>query len=112
MKLWQSSVEAAYVLYMLNYFKTTKNFSQKSLCLGGFVHPVGDAAQPQSFICPNGKIISWVFATYLIGRHAFKENKFINKIILLIGIGFSMLNANVFVYMLPVFTAETYSLFF
>jgi hypothetical protein len=112
MKFWQSSVEAGYVLIMLNFFKTTKNFSQKSLCLGGFVHPVGDAAEPISFICPNGKIISWVFATYLIGRHVFKENKFINKIILLMGIGFSMLNANVFVYMLPVFSAETYSLFF
>ena len=110
MRFVQSSIEAAYVVYMLNYFKTTKNFSKGSVCAGGFVHPVGDSDTPTSFVCPNGNKISWVFATYLVGRHAFKKSSSINKLILSLGIAFSMLNANVFVYMLPVFAAEFYLL--
>ena len=105
----RSSVEAAYVVYMINYFKTTKNFSKGSV-VEGFAHPVGDSTQPTSFICPFGNKISWVFATYLVGRNLFKKDIQINKLFLLVGMGFSMLNANVFVYMFPVFATEFYYL--
>ena len=102
----RSVAEAAYVIYMLNYFKTTYNFSTKSSGCHYFEHQTGHSQVPQSFICPFGNNVSWVFAAYLLGRHAFKRNRLVNNIVLGSGVLASLMNANVFIYLLPVFALE------
>ena len=112
MKFITSTVEAAYVVYMLNYFKTTITFSKyKFPCFEQdlFKHPTGEADVPLSMICGFGNNIAWIFAAYLLGRNAFKENRTVNTIVLLTGFFMSLLNANVFVYISPVFLFELLS---
>ena len=101
-----SLAEATYVVYMLNYYKTTKNFSQCTVGPDFFKHAVGDSQVPMSFVCGFGNTISWAFAAYLLGRHAFRPNKQVNRIVLAGGVATSLLNANVFIYLLPVFIIE------
>ena len=102
-----SLAEATYVVYMLNYYKTTKNLSHCTLEADYFKHPVGDSLTPMSFICEFGGYMSWGFAAYLLGRHAFRPNKKVNSIVLVGGVAASLLNANVFIYLLPVFIIES-----
>ena len=109
MKLVTSTIEAAYVVYMLNYFKTKKNLSRYTFpCFeqDWFKHPTVDSYVPMSHVCGFGNDVAWVFAVYLLGRNAFKENRVVKHIVLASGFLLSLLNANVFVYMSPVFIFE------
>ena len=113
MKFITSTVEAAYVVYMLNYFKTTISYSKYELppCFDQewFKHPTGESHVPMSKICGFGNNVAWIFAAYLLGRNAFKENRTVNNIVLATGFFMSLLNANVFVYLSPVFLFELLS---
>ena len=106
-----SIAEAAYLLYMYNIFKTTKNFENKQSLLckhpgDDWTHETGDSDVPTNKICPNGKKLSYVGAAYLIGRH-WRYNKTLNYVILGAGlIGAFVLNKNAFVYLLPILGVE------
>jgi hypothetical protein len=108
-----SIVQAIYVVYMFQYFKTTYSFetSRKLVLSGIFFHPVEDSHTPISHICPFGHTMAYPIAIYLIGRNFVlqdnqklknKINLFINSLILL----GSLMNINAVVYLLPFFIAE------
>ena len=105
-----STIESAYILYMFNIFKTTKNFENEPCCLkcADWQHDTGDTEEPTSKICENGKKLSYVAALYLMGRN-WRFNRTVNYIILGAGaVGSFVLNKNAFVYLLPVFGAELF----
>ena len=107
-RLLVSAIEAAYVVYMLNYFKTTKNFESGHCCLeDDWCHPTGDSDVPTSKVCPNGQKIAWPFAGYLLLRNAYFNRTF-NYLVLAGGGVMSLKNKNVFVYLIPVFAAELF----
>ena len=107
-RLLVSVAEAAYVIYMLNYFKTTKNFEKGHCCeKGEWCHPMGDSTVPTSKVCPNGKKVSYPFAAYLVLRNAYFD-KTVNYVVLAGGAAMSLKNKNVFVYLLPDFFVELF----
>ena len=112
-----SFVEAIYIIYMLNYFKTTVimdsglilyNLKKLGIKSKYFNHQITKIDEPMNLVCPFGNLISWFIGAFFILRN---YSKFINKynkyIIILIFIG-SLMNFNVVVYLLPVFIIELY----
>ena len=107
-RLLISSVEAAYVIYMLKYFKTTKNFEKGHCCEeGDWCHPMGDSETPTSKVCPNGQKMALPFAAYLVLRNA-SFNRTLNYVVLAGGAVLSSKNKNVLMYLLPVFFVELF----
>ena len=107
-----SIIEALYVIYMLNFFKTKyslahplSNFNNEYL-----KHPIGKSDIPISNICEFGHQSSWLLATFIILRPFFinKYTKNLNILGLIIVFSFSLLNMNAVVYLLPVFILEIY----
>ena len=108
-----SILQAIYVIYMFQYFKTTFSFetSRKLVLSGIFFHPVEDSETPISHICPFGHTMAYPIAIYLIGRNFILHNnqKLKNKINILVNslilLG-SLMNINAVVYLLPFFITE------
>ena len=107
-----SIIEALYVIYMLNFFKTKyslahplSNFNNEYL-----KHPIGKSDIPISNICEFGHQSSWLLAAFIILRPFFmnKYTKNLNILGLIIVFSFSLLNMNAVVYLLPVFILEIY----
>ena len=106
--LLSSSVEAAYVLFMFNWFETSVNFENRPCYFEstGWTHDL--STMSYSKICPNGKKISYVVAAYLLGRNFWKFNPTLNTFIVVAGGIFSFfMNKNSFVYLL-VFATELF----
>ena len=104
-----SIIEAAYVVYMLNYFETTYTFETRQCFLAdlipGLTHPIQPSTTPTSKVCPKGNKVSWIFAAYLLLRNL-DFRKTLNYAVLAGGVAMSLLNLNVFVYLIPVFITE------
>ena len=107
-----SIIEALYVIYMLNFFKTKyslahplSNFNNEYL-----KHPIGKSDIPISNICEFGHQSSWLLAAFIILRPFFinKYTRNLNILGLIIVFSFSLLNMNAVVYLLPVFILEIY----
>lgn len=109
-----SIVEALYVIYILNYFKTRYSLSFPIKYDNNyFTHPIGIHEYPKSNICKFGHDMSWLLAIYLIIKgYLFTTNKkksriiIINKLVLFTVFLFSLLNLNAVVYLLPIFIIE------
>lgn len=109
-----SIFEAIYIIYMLNYFKTTYNFAHPLTYFENrlLYHPIEKSNVPISPVCPLGNISAWFYAFIFIVRNCFVNTNFektvfkINKyLIILLFIG-SFLNFNVVIYLLPIFIIE------
>jgi len=114
-----SVIEATYVLFFLNFFKTKKSLDQgyilnKLQKLGiskkSLLHPTYESPYPISMICPFGHFISIPIAIYLIVRFLLPFN--LKTIVILniivttmIFIG-SFMNFNAVVYLLPFVIGE------
>ena len=121
--IYLSILEGLYIIYMFNYFKTTKSihhpFEIYMIGLNKYLkHPIY-SGKYENKICNFGKDISWYIALYLILRHVFLKNKWIskniilniNKLLLILGCVLSLLtNLNAFVYLLPVLIIEFFSI--
>ena len=114
-----SVIEATYVLFFLNFFKTKKSFDrgyilrklqQFGISKKALIHPIYVPIHPISMICPFGHFISIPIAIYLIVRFILPFNLKIIVILNIIGttmifIG-SFMNFNAVVYLLPFVIGE------
>jgi hypothetical protein len=112
-----SLIQAIYVIYMLNYFKTIYSIAHPITLFDNnlIYHPIGTAEKPISNICKLGHILSWYLGAFLIVRSLFlykniykKQIKIISLVGLIIGIILSMMNFNAVLYLLPHFIMEIY----
>lgn len=111
-----SILEAIYIIYMLNYFKTKYSLAHPLTYFDDdiFYHPIGVSGEPESKICKFGHIMSWYIGLGLIIRCILYQNNIISKDIFisinrLIFFGIlsvSFLNLNAVVYLIPFFIIE------
>ena len=111
-----SIIEAIYVVYVMNYFKTRYSIAHPVTYFNNtyMFHPIGVSDKPRSNICPFGHDISWVIATALIIRGILLHYKLadvsmvhkLTKISLLLLFVGSLMNFNCVVYLLPLFIIE------
>lgn len=116
-------VEAIYMVYMYNYFKTTSTFHNplekmlnNQVFSDFFKHPMY-SSEYGSKICPFGNYMGfilgfWVILRYILNRYPpslSSKIRIINKIIFIaVLLGSMLLNFNSFVYYLPIFIYELY----
>lgn len=115
-----SVLEAIYIIYMFNYFKTRYSLAHpfsyfRSKYLN---HPIGYTKEPRNTICIFGKQVSWILGAYLIIKSIILEKnikvmnmkKFLllNKTIMFIVLITSFMNINALIYLLPIFVIEYY----
>ena len=113
-----SIVEAIYIIYMLNFFKTKYSLAHPFTYMSCeyFYHPIGVHQKPISNICKFGHDASWFLACYLIIRGYLLEYKLtnrkklllVNRMVMIATFLFSMMNFNAVVYLLPIFITEIY----
>ena len=107
-----SVVEAIYVIYMLNYFKTRYSlahplsyFENKLL-----YHPIGRSEEPVSNICQLGNWGAYAIALYILVRAFIGRKssmfKILNKLVVFLVFVVSLLNFNAVIYLLPYFAIE------
>mgnify|MGYP003689415691 CR=1 FL=1 len=113
-----SIIDAIYIIYMLNYFKTTYNFAHPLIYFSNnlLYHPIGKLNKPENLICLFGNICGFLLAGYIISRlisikfFNVKSKKFnyISSIILIFTIIFSFMNFNAVIYLIPHFILESF----
>jgi hypothetical protein len=118
-----SIVEAVYIIFMFNYFKTTialdrgcilnllKNIGLYSNKLNHYTQGMYKLEEPINMVCPFGHFISWFIGLFLILRNYYpKINKYNNIVLTLLFVG-SWMNINVLIYIIPIFIIEIYLYF-
>lgn len=113
-----SLVQAVYVIYMMNYFKTKYSLAHPfSYFENKFLyHPIGKSDKPICNICPLGNYGGFLIAIYVIIRWVIFTNmkkknsgiKLFSIFALLLVFMLSLLNFNAVVYLLPYFITEVY----
>jgi hypothetical protein len=112
-------VEAIYVVYMMNFFKTRFSLAHPFTYFENKVlyHPIGKSDKPICNICPLGNWGSVAIALYVIIRWIIwsKSNKNIKDNLRLFSIFtlvlvflLCLLNFNAVVYLIPYFITEIY----
>ena len=115
---YKDIIEAIYVIYMYNYFKTSISIHHpleyilSKQSISNFIkHPI-DTGEYESKICPLGNSVSWLIAGWILVRKSLMKYNttkvlLLNKIIFWTIFVFSLImNLNAFVYMIPVFLYE------
>ena len=104
-----SIIEAVYVIYILNFYKTKYSFAHPLTYFENKIlyHPIGKSSEPISNICKLGNIGAFFIAAYIILR-IFYKNEFsvLNKLVVFIVFVMSLLNFNAVIYLLPYFCIE------
>lgn len=107
-------IEALYILYMFNVFKTKHSINhpfEYILCENTnihdyFKHPINQHTY-ENKICLFGKQVSLFLAFWILLRNYHRCNTVYNTIIfVLLFIGSILMNMNAFVYLIPVFIYE------
>ena len=113
-----SLIEATYVVYMLNYFKTRYSLAHPlSYFESKFLyHPIGVSERPICQICPLGNWGSYLIAAFILIRmliYNYSDNKllldnirFSSMLVLSVVFILSLLNFNAVAYLLPYFIIE------
>lgn len=106
-----SVIEAIYIVYMLNYFKTKYSFAHplSNFDNSYFKHPIGISTEPISNICQFGHNASWLLAIFILIRPYLYTNKimkYISTVVLIIVGTVSLLNINAVIYLIPYFIYE------
>jgi len=116
-----SFIEAIYVIYMFNFFKTTIEFHHPfEIFLTSFSkyvkHPIKTGIY-QNKICNFGNDISYILAAYIIFRFFLSKTNYIkkntlcwiNKILIYFAFSISLLmNMNAAIYLIPILFLEYY----
>ena len=115
-----SLVEAVYVVYMMNYFKTRYSLAHPFTYFENkfLYHPIGKSDKPICNICPLGNkgsvlialflILRWIIFTYSTNKSYLKGLKMFSILVVSIAFLLSLLNFNAVVYLLPYFILEIY----
>ena len=117
-------IQAIYVVYMLNWFKTTWNFAHPLSKFNSeyLTHPVHKLINPINPVCKLGNNLSWLLGGYLIARGIYLDItrgskssydnifKSLHLSILILTFVLSLLNFNVTVYLFPIILIELYRL--
>ena len=112
-----SIIEAVYVIYMMNYFKTRYSLAHPFTYFENklLYHPIGKADKPICNICPLGNYGGFMIAIYVILRWVIytnakcsKDLKLFSIFVLVLVFMTSLLNFNAVVYLLPYFVTEIY----
>jgi len=113
-----TTLEAVYIIYMLNFFKTRYSFAHPINAFNHsyLKHPVGVSETPISTICQLGNHGAYIIAGLLFLRYYLIMNKTVSlstiklysrMSVVLIGI-VSLLNFNAVIYLMPFFITEYY----
>jgi hypothetical protein len=110
-----SVIHSLYIIYVLNYYKTTYSFAHPITYFNNSLlyHPIGKSDIPSSKVCKLGNMLSWYLALFILIRGILIYNKQyslilkrLSLLILIIGVTMSMLNLNVVIYLIPHFIIE------
>ncbi len=111
-----SLIEAIYIIYMLNFYKSKTNYADPNVTFSNvfLAHPRTHSDVPISMVCPAGNLMGWIFGTYLIAREFLEKTspeeilayKVANAGIMVFGLAMSSINYNVLLYLSPVFAIE------
>ena len=110
-----SVIHSLYIIYVLNYYKTTYSFAHPITYFNNSLlyHPIGKSDIPSSKVCKLGNMLSWYLALFILIRGILIYNnqyslilKRLSLLILIIGVTMSMLNLNVVIYLIPHFIIE------
>lgn len=120
-----SILEACYVIYMMNYYKSKTNYSDPRIKFTNLflAHPETNSEVPICMICPAGNLLGWLFGFFIflkdyafylacnlktneqiIYKQAVKE---ITIPLIFMSIMMSALNFNALLYLSPIFVIET-----
>lgn len=111
--IYISIIEAIYVIYMMNYFKTNYSlhlpFEKITQYHKFLMHPI-NTGRYESKVCPFGNLSGFLIAIWIIIRIIYRYNKvvpYINMTIWFIVFTLSfIMNINCFIYLIPVFLLE------
>ena len=108
-KLLLSILEAIYIIYMFNYFKTTCNIAHPLTYFENPIlyHPIENTNNPQNMICPLGNYGSFLIGIYLIARNFINIDTKINNYILLCIFLMTLMNFNATLYFIPILIIES-----
>ncbi len=111
-----SIIEALYVIYMLNFYKSKTNYADPNVTFSNvfLAHPRVHSEVPVSMVCPAGNLMSLIFGTYLIVREFAEKTrpeeiiafKVANTGIMVFGLAMASMNLNVLLYLSPIFLIE------
>ena len=107
---------------MLNLYKSKTNYADPNVTFSNvfLAHPRTHSDVPVSMVCPAGKLMSWIFGTFLIAREFLEKTrpeeilayKLANAGIMMFVLAMSSINFNVLLYLSPVFVIELVRLVF
>jgi hypothetical protein len=110
MKVILSIFLAIYIVYMLNYFKTTYSFAHPLTYFDNkyLYHPIVNSEHKKNMICKMGNDGAWIIALFLVLRFTLKKNNIKNcsKVVYLLILILSFLNLNAILYLIPYFILE------
>ena len=116
MNLFLSLVLSAYIIYVLNFFKTTYSIAHPITYFNNkyIFHPIYNTKTKKSMICQFGHDASWLIAFFILFRFFLLKKKKISKenahiislIILCIVFTVSLVNLNAVLYLLPYYILE------
>lgn len=106
-------IEAIYICYMMNYFKTKYSLHlplEKITKYNKFlIHPINTGAY-ENKICPLGNLIGFLIPIWILIRVIYKKSKIVRNmniiIWILIFIMSFIMNINAFIYFIPAFIIE------
>lgn len=111
-----SVVEAVYVIYIMNFFKTKYSLAHPLTYFENklLYHPIGTASKPICNICPLGNIGAYFIAAFIILRTVLlytnpkQKNsiKMASIFVLLVVAVLSLLNFNAVAYLIPYYVFE------
>ena len=117
-----SIVEAIYIVYMLNFYKSKTNYADPNVTFTNafLAHPKTHSEVPVSMVCPAGNTMSWLFGFYLIAREFAPDEKLedilaaktFNFMVMFMGMAMSAMNLNVTLYLMPIFAIELLRMIF
>lgn len=102
---------AIYIVYMLNFFKTTVNLAHPLTFFDNdyLYHPIRNSDVKQNMICRLGNDASWILALFLLLRFVLLKKVDLRTYSLLVYIVvmiMSFLNFNAVLYLIPYFILE------
>ena len=115
-----SIIESIYVIYILNYFKTSYSLAHPLTYFENKIlyHPIGTSSKPICNICKLGNYGAFLIAFFILTRYVILQktkNNNTRKSLKLFSIFFvsgvlllSFLNMNAVVYLIPYFITEYY----
>lgn len=117
--IYISIIEALYVIYMMNYFKTNYSlhlpFEKITQYHKFLMHPI-NTGRYESKVCPFGNLSGFLIAIWIIIRILYRHNNiipYINTVIWIIIVILSfIMNVNCFIYLIPAFLLEIGLYFF